>query len=67
VAWLTLPQAADLSRRIKAIFVACSVLLSGAQPFAFKRVRRMDNVFSERLWHSLKYEYIVCGERVVSA
>jgi hypothetical protein len=67
VAWLTLPQAADLSRRIKAILVACSVLLSGAQQFAFKRVRRMDNVFSERLWHSLKYEYIVCGERVVSA
>jgi hypothetical protein len=32
--------------------------LSGAQPFAFKRVRRMDNVFSERLWRSLKYEYI---------
>jgi putative transposase len=31
------------------------------------RQRRMDNVFVERLWRSLKYEEVVCCERFVSA
>ena len=31
------------------------------------RGRWMDNVFIERLWRSLKYECVVCCERVVSA
>jgi len=29
------------------------------------RGRWMDNVFIERLWRSLKYECVVCCERVV--
>jgi putative transposase len=29
--------------------------------------RYMDNIFIERLWRSLKYEEVVCCERVVSA
>jgi transposase InsO family protein len=28
--------------------------------------RYMDNIFVERLWRSLKYEEVVCCERVVS-
>ena len=28
--------------------------------------RCMDNIFVERLWRSLKYEEVVCCERVVS-
>ena len=29
------------------------------------RGRWMDNVFIERLWRSLKYEEVVCCERLV--
>ena len=29
--------------------------------------RYMDNIFVERLWRSLKYEEVVCCERLVSA
>jgi putative transposase len=31
------------------------------------RGRWMDNVFIERLWRSVKYEEVVCCERLVSA
>jgi len=30
------------------------------------RAAYMDNIFVERLWRSLKYEEVVCCERVVS-
>jgi putative transposase len=29
--------------------------------------RFLDNIFIERLWRSLKYEEVVCCERLVSA
>jgi putative transposase len=29
--------------------------------------RYMDNIFVERLWRSLKYEEVVCCERLTSA
>jgi transposase InsO family protein len=42
------------------------LIAAGARISMDGRGRWMDNVFIERLWRSLKYECVVCCERVVS-